>query len=255
MDTEQLRSSWNKISKEYQNKHTRPIVDVCYGRLEPTERTLSLLGQVSGKRILDLGCGGGQNCVALTRMGADCSGVDISEEQIFYARLLAEQENVKIEFHRTEILEFLSGADPNAFDIVLSVFCIPYIRDLGSLFLQIHRVLVPNGAFVFASNHPVRDVAELDSGSVVIRKSYFESGPEDWNYKGSNQQPIAPLTTYRRTFSELLNPLSDAGFMLERLIEPEPITEDEFSSDEAELYSRLPSALICRSRPVPVTRP
>jgi 2-polyprenyl-3-methyl-5-hydroxy-6-metoxy-1,4-benzoquinol methylase len=248
MNPEELRSSWNKIAREYQRKHDRPIDDVCYGRLSPTERTLGLLGNVNGKRILDLGCGGGQNCVALTRMGAVCTGVDISEEQIHWANVLAEQEGLTIEFHRKELLGFLSSIPDSSYDIVLSVFCFPYLQDLPSHFRHIHRILSSTGILVFATNHPFRDVAETDSGKVVVRKSYFESGPEQWDFKGVNQEALAPLVTYRRTFGDLLNPLSDAGFIIERLVEPEPVSEDEFFQDEAELYSRVPAALICKAR-------
>src|SRR5258708_20780817 len=136
MNADQLRASWNTIAPEFHKKLARPIDDVCYGRLSPTERTLNVLGDVSGKRFLDLGCGAGQNCVALTRMGAICTGVDISEEQIRWANLLAEQEELKIEFHCREIIEYVAGLPTNDFDVILSVFSLPYLSDLSALYQQ-----------------------------------------------------------------------------------------------------------------------
>src|SRR5258706_8825262 len=134
MNSEELRASWNIIAPEFHKKLARPIDDVCYGRLSPTERTLKVLGTVSGKRVLDLGCGAGQNCVALTRMGAICTGVDISEEQIRWANLLAEQEELMIKFRCGEILEFITAAPADEFDLLLSVFSLPYLSDLSAVF-------------------------------------------------------------------------------------------------------------------------
>src|SRR5712692_924671 len=146
MNSDELRASWNKIAPEFHKKLARPIDDVCYGRFSPTERTLNLLGNVSGKQILDLGCGAGQNCAALTKMGAICIGVDISEEQIRWANLLAEQEGLKIDFHCNEILEYVSAVPANTFDVILSVMCLPYLIDLSAVFLHAFRILRSSGA-------------------------------------------------------------------------------------------------------------
>jgi len=250
MTLEEMRSSWNKIAKEYQIKHDRPIDDVCYGRLAPRESTLRLLGKVASKRILDLGCGGGQNCIALTKMGAECVGVDRSEEQLCWAAIAAEQEGVAVELHCAELLEFLSSVSDKSFDIVISVFCLPYVQDLTHLYHQVYRILKPSGVLLFSTNHPLREIAHTDNGTVVIRKSYLESDQELWDWKGTDNVPVAPLVSYRRTFSELLNPLIGAGFVIDRLVEPEPITDDPLFEEDIELFSHVPSTLICKAHVV-----
>ncbi|HSR35450.1 MAG TPA: hypothetical protein VLY63_33190, partial [Anaerolineae bacterium] len=70
---ERNRQSWDTISANYQ-AHTRISTDdVHYGPLAPGERELGLLGNILGKHILEIGCGGGQNSIALTKWGATCA--------------------------------------------------------------------------------------------------------------------------------------------------------------------------------------
>ena len=75
-----------------------PLDVVVYGPDMPTEADLRLLGHVSGKRVLELGCGGGPAAVALARQGAKVIAVDPSVEQIGHARRLSEREDVTVEW-------------------------------------------------------------------------------------------------------------------------------------------------------------
>src|SRR3954454_7562086 len=68
---------------------------VHYGPDIPTEADLRLLGNLHGKRVLELGCGGGPISVAMAKQGARVLAIDSSAEQIQHARRLAEREEVK----------------------------------------------------------------------------------------------------------------------------------------------------------------
>ena len=92
------RCSWDTISAHYQARTRISTDDVHYGSLAPGERELGLLGDVTGKRIIDIGCGGGQNSIALTKWGAICVGVDPSPAQIAHARRLALENGVEVQF-------------------------------------------------------------------------------------------------------------------------------------------------------------
>ncbi len=148
------RRSWNALSAQYQ-AHTRISTDdVHYGSLAPGERELRLLGEVAGKRVIEIGCGGGQNSIALTKWGATCIGVDPSPAQLDHARRLAREIGVEVHFVEG-VAENLSPFPDESFDIVLSSYAFDYVTDLRRAYDEAWRVLVPGGLFVFCLSHDV----------------------------------------------------------------------------------------------------
>src|SRR5262245_54401404 len=104
-----LRTSWNRLAGDYQRAHPIRTDAAHYGVAAPEEDELRLLGDVAGKRILELGCGGGQCSIAFAREGARCVGVDLSDAQVEHARELAAAHSSQIavaggavEFHQGE---------------------------------------------------------------------------------------------------------------------------------------------------------
>src|SRR3989344_7974500 len=83
---------YNKIAKEYHK--LRINGEKFHNEYLEMPTTLKLLGNVKGKKILDLGCGTGIYAKILTRKGAKVKGIDISKEEIKIAR----RENPKVEF-------------------------------------------------------------------------------------------------------------------------------------------------------------
>src|SRR5688572_10760575 len=124
-----------------------PTDVVSYGADVPREDALKLLGNVEGKRILDLGCGTGHNAIALARQGAKVIGVDESSDQIADARAACEKEKVKVELHHAPLAE-LAFLRADTIDGALSVFGLSSIEDIDRVFRQVHRVLRPEMHFV-----------------------------------------------------------------------------------------------------------
>ena len=150
---ERNRQSWNHISPQYQAHRRISTDDVHYGPLAPGERELGLLEDVRGKQILEIGCGGGQNSIALAKWGATCTGLDPSAAQLEHARRLAQEEGVAIRFVNGAA-EDLSAFDENTFDLVLSSFAFDYVADLPRTYSEVGRVLRPGNLFVFCHSHP-----------------------------------------------------------------------------------------------------
>lgn len=92
------KKGWNIISRSYQKKTKISLEDVHYGPIAQGESELKLLGDVKKKDVLEVGCGGGQNAIILARWGARSVGLDISEEQIKYAKNLAREYKVEVSF-------------------------------------------------------------------------------------------------------------------------------------------------------------
>src|SRR4030042_1742448 len=92
-----LKEGWEKISSEYQRKMRIPLDDVYWGEFVAMESQLGILGNVTGKRILEIGCGGAQNSIALAKWGAETCGIDLSRKQILYGKRLARQERARMD--------------------------------------------------------------------------------------------------------------------------------------------------------------
>jgi SAM-dependent methyltransferase len=122
----------------------------------PLEYAYSLLGDIRGRRVLDFGCGAGENALLLARRGARVVGVDISESLIEIARrrLRANGLDGRAEFVVGSAHDLPFSRD--AFDVVLGIAILHHL-DLMAASREIHRVLRPEGRAIF--QEPVRDSA------------------------------------------------------------------------------------------------
>src|SRR5579863_3769934 len=107
---------------------------------------LSLLGDVSGRRILDVGCGDGDLALELRRRGAIVTGIDTSADMIEAAKVRAARENVNVEFQvgSAESIPFAA----ERFDAVVAVTILCFVADAPPVFREIARVLRPGGRLV-----------------------------------------------------------------------------------------------------------
>src|SRR5690349_12996080 len=85
-------SAWDSLAPT--DAAAPPLDTVSYGPEMPGERELRLLGDVKGKRVLELGCGTGQAAIVLARKGAHAIAIDASARQLAAARRFAEREEV-----------------------------------------------------------------------------------------------------------------------------------------------------------------
>lgn len=131
----------------------RPLDHVEFGPglTEAVDRRL--LSDVTGKRILDLGCGGGHTAVGLARRGARVIATDADDEQLIAARALAAEHEVTVEFHQARPAE-LAFIRADQIDVAVSVWALSLVDDLDRVFRQVHRVVRTNGHAIVALPHP-----------------------------------------------------------------------------------------------------
>ncbi len=117
-------------------------------------------------------------------------------------------------------------------------------------FAEAYRVLVPGGRFALSVMHPVSAVTS-ESPPYGFESSYFRE-TEDWPWEFSEANVKASFRSYRRTVSGWFQQLRDAGFQVERLLEPEPDAETEktgweetFAIDKARV---IPTVVIFLAR-------
>jgi hypothetical protein len=123
----------------------------------------------------------------------------------------------------------------------LSTLALDYVKDWGRVFAEFYRARRQPGFFIFSVGHPVADVVAHPEGN------YFHTELIEYEYRGFGTPMRVP--TYRRPWGALIDPLLDAGFTLERLVEPTPT--EAFRQTDPKGYaalSRQPGFLCGRAK-------
>lgn len=187
-------------------------------------RLRSLLPEMAGQRVVDLGCGYGWFCRWAAEQGADSVlGLDVSQKML--ERALASNSHPRISYRRMDLeqLELLKSSITLAY----SSLAFHYISDLGSLLRTVHEALVPGGKLVFSIEHPIYMASLRPNWTIDAqgRKSwpvdnYQVEGPRSTNWLSDG------VIKQHRTLGTLLNLLISTGFTLDHVNEWGPSTED-----------------------------
>lgn len=200
--------------------------------------TSSLVPDVDGKRILDAGCGTGVYTEWLLDQGADVVGIDVSTEMLAHARdRVGDRAEGRAHLQQADLGEPLPF-ETDAFDGVISALALGYVRDWEATVAEFARVLEPGGFLVFSTGHPCDQFPfETDDSSA----NYFEVERREKAWE-------VDVPYYRRPFGAVVNPLLDAGFRLDSVVEPQPT--EAFEKQRPERYekeSRYPVFLCVRA--------
>jgi len=131
------------------------------------DRLFAMMGDVSGKRVLDVGCGTGRMIENLKKFGAKTVGLDVSKEMLRVARkkflstelVLGEVENLPFE--------------DLTFDMVIATFVIVHLADLRLAFEEVYRVLKDDGIFILTNiNQRKAPKLKIGKDEIVIKSFY-----------------------------------------------------------------------------------
>ncbi len=236
-------ATWNRLLEGGRGGVLPGVDSVVYGPDIGTEAEIRLLGNLAGKRVLELGCGGGQNVVAMAKQGAHAIGLDFSAEQLAAARRLADREEVRVEFHKGDLAE-LVFLRAESIDLAFSAYALGLVPDLNRVFRQVHRVLKQGAPLVFSMPHPVAHLIDDDDPEqpLLIRRSYFDRTSVNYDWEG------LPLSAHHHTVSDIFTGLSRANFSVDIVLEPEPTADGHRSSHWREAYRLVPRTLVMRAR-------
>lgn len=223
---DRVRHSWDAVADDYDRHHGDEGND--WHRLLVEPATLALLGDVRGKRVLDLGCGTGVLARRLARLGGRVVAVDGSRAFLERAQRRADGEH--IEWAVVDALDEEAVASLGAFDAVVCTMVLMDLPDLGPLFRGVRRTL-SDGSLVAATAHPSfnhpnvtlwTEAGEDDSGATWSRGGLKLSA-----YATPYQQPVYGMPDQRaqqwyfhRPLHQLLAPAFTAGFVLNAVEEP-----------------------------------
>ncbi len=237
------KTSWDEVAPRFFGRTALPT----YGPFAPDENELKLFGDISGRKVLDIGCGSGHSLAYMASRGAaELWGLDLSDTQIATARTLLEAYSAKVKQLYQSPMENNPGIPQNYFDIVYSIYAIGWSVDLAQTLRHVHAYLKPGGTFVFSWEHPFHNRIMNVDGHFVIARSYHEEGlyqSEAWHDRHAIMNQIK-LSTY-------INLLVETGFRITQVVEDAVVPEDAergnlsrwYPAEKAEL---IPAAFIVK---------
>lgn len=204
----------------YKRLRDKPFV---LNRVLEQPALLSLLPPMTGKRVIDMGCGCGELCRQAAGQGAvQVIGVDISERML--AEALAAGGQPAIEYVHEAIEDFRYEGEP--VDVVVSSLTLHYVKDYARLVGAVLRWLAPGGVFVFSIEHPM--CTALLNGWHRDGEGRKVHWPVDcYKDEGVRERRwmVDGVIKYHRTVETYVNTLVDAGFAIRRLLEPEALPQ------------------------------
>ena len=206
-----------------------------------------MLGDLTGKDVLCLAGGGGQQSAAFGFLGANVTVLDLSETQLERDREAAVHYGHKVETHQGDMRD-LSRFGEDAFDVVLHAHSLNFVSDARKVFREVARVLKVRGKYrLHCSNpftHSVIDDWKTNEEGYLLRERYLDGVeviPNDpyWDVEtadGSVRRVLGPRE-FRHSLSTLVNGLVEQGFAILGVWEgtntepdPEPGTWEHFKS-------------------------
>jgi len=194
-----------------------------------------LLPDLTGKKVLDLGCGYGWHCRYAVEHGAQSVvGTDISEKMLEEAKARTTDSRISYRKMAIEDIDF----DPESFDLVISSLAFHYVESFEPVCENLYRIMRRNGDLVFSVEHPIftaygnQDWVYDQNGNKLHWPvdRYFSEGRREAFFLGQK------VSKYHRTLTTYLHTPVSYGFSLRKVIEPLPTQEmldtDKLMRDE-----------------------
>ncbi|MFH0898314.1 MAG: class I SAM-dependent methyltransferase, partial [bacterium] len=194
---------------------------------------IDFIGDIKGKRVLDVGCGEGRNTRAFAKQGACVTGVDVSANMILFAQEEETKKPLGIDYYTMSWTDLFAFTD-RSFDIVISTLALMDGPGYQDAIKEFYRVLKNNGELFFSITHPcfiTPGYTKLtDEHGVCTHRcitNYFkEDGWEfTWDLSKKPDKSDAQKFTsmsYHRTLSTYINNVIAGGFVLKEVREPRP---------------------------------
>ncbi len=214
------RRDWDRTADEYQAEHGEFLRDVgfVWSPEGLDEAEVGLLGEVRGRRVLEVGCGAAQCARWLASQDASVVGLDLSFRQLQHSRRIDEATGIAVPTVCATATAVPLADD--SFDLACSAFgALPFVSDIDVVMREVARVLRPRGRWVFATTHPLRWVFPDDptpAGMSVVR-SYFDRTP----YVEEDDAGYPAYVEHHHTIGDWVRAVVDAGFAVVDVVEPE----------------------------------
>jgi SAM-dependent methyltransferase len=239
------RGWWDAAAPAYLAEHGHDLGDAdflwCPEGLR--EADAHLLGDVTGRRVLEIGCGSAPCSRWLRSAGAEPVALDVSGGMLARAAELNRATGLPV-----GLLQADAGALPltdGSVDLACSAFGgLPFVADAGAVLAEVARVLRPGGRFVASVNHPMRWPMpdSPDPADLRVTSSYFDRRP----YVETDDRGRTVYVEHHRTIGDWVRAVVGAGLVLSDLIEPEwtPGRTETWGQWSPERGALMPGTLI-----------
>lgn len=216
-----------KKSHEWTKNQSESAKKPNYSKLYVSKPAyLDMIGDVKDKSIAELGCGNGYWLKILSDQGVkECYGVDNSKNQIKKAREDSNYEKINYE---VEDATNKTSLEADYFDVVLIGHVILEMSNkekIQDLFNEAYRISKKGGILAFKDIHPFSPYVGFPNIEKDKKHKYFDSGHI---FKVVSNKPDGSQTKYKDfhwTVSDILNAITNSGFIIEKVLEPDPTNE------------------------------
>ena len=216
------RDRWNALV-EAGVAYSRPLLDLTVESARTWVDNEGLLGDVTGKRVLCLANGGGQQSACFALLGAQVTVLDLSDAQLVKDRQAATHYGMQIETVQGDMRD-LSQFEADSFDLVAHWYSINFVPDVRQVFAQVARVIKPSGLYKMQCSNPHRfgmhDVQPWNGKGYELIHKYGDGemmfADANWDVddaQGKTQRVVGPRE-FVHTWSTLINGLADHGFVI-----------------------------------------
>ncbi len=158
------------------NSEFKPLHDINPLRLEWIDR---LAGGIEGKRVVDVGCGGGILAESMSIKGARVTGIDLAEKPLKVAKLHQLESGAQVEY-RLVAAEDLAEEQPEQFDVVTCMEMLEHVPDPASVMAACARLVKPDGWVFFSTlnRNPKSYLFAIVGAEYIL--SLLPKGTHDW---------------------------------------------------------------------------
>lgn len=213
-DHEKNRIAWNDMVEIHWKHPEYKVKEFLEGwnSLHSLER--EQLGEVTGRSLLHLQCQFGMDTLSWARLGADVTGVDISDRSIERACQLADKAGLKAEFIRSDVLDLI-GKVNRKFDIVVQTYgTVGWLRELGPWARVVAHHMKPGGVFLLIDSHPVQYIYD-DEDPINYLERKVSRSTNDRDYCDPDYIIPFELVEVIHPLSDIINSLIEAGLAIE----------------------------------------
>jgi len=214
------KRSFEQIAKTYaESVDTKPI-HIYYNR----PNFLSLVPvNLNHLNALDIGCGSGWFSEYLLKAGAQVTALDVSPTLV---ELTKQRIGGKGKVHVADLNKPLDFLPDKTFDLIIASLVIHYVDDWTQLFASLGRVIKPNSILVFSTHQPHTEI------ELFHLENYYQKVPIIDHWKD-----VCEVQYYHHTLHDLSDSLYNAGFLIERMLEPPPLPE--LQNADPEMYKNI----------------
>jgi len=217
------KATWNQKVKVHAESDMYNMEAFKEGKSSLMPYELDALGDVKGKFLLHLQCHFGQDTLSWSRLGAKCTGVDLSDEGVKLAKSLNEELGLDAQFICCNVLE-TSQYVKEEFDIVFTSYgVIGWLPDLKPWGKMIAERIKQGGTFFMAEFHPIVWMFDYLNEKPIMTYGYMQDEVIYEEYEGTYADQESAITSkeygWNHGLGEVISALTEAGLRIEYLTE------------------------------------